>query len=223
MEKYLKVLKKCPLFEGIEDENLLKMLHCLGARVLTFEKHQIIFGEGASAKYIGIVLSGAVQVFQVDYYGNRSIFSNLCASEIFAEAYACSALENLPVSIEASEAACVMLIEAAHVLYTCHSNCGFHQRLIYNLMRDLAEKTLLFHERIDITSRRTTREKLLAYLTAYSRSEGRESFEIPFDRQELADYLEVERSGLSSEIGKLRREGVLESHRKYFRLISLNR
>ena len=223
MEKYLKVLKKCPLFDGILDGELLKMLHCLGARVLSFQKHQIIFEEGDSAKYIGIVLSGAVQVFQVDYHGNRSIFSNLYASEIFAEAYACSAVENLPVSIEASEETYVMLIEASHVLYTCQSHCGFHQRLIYNLMRDLAEKTLLFHERIDITSRRTTREKLLAYLTAYARREGRESFEIPFDRQELADYLEVERSGLSSEIGKLRREGVLESHRKHFRLISLNR
>lgn len=219
MKKYLEILKKCPLFSEIAEENLLRMLTCLGARILTFGKRETVFAEGARAKDIGLVLSGEVQVVQVDYYGNRSIFSNLRAGDVFGEAFACAEVAALPVSIQASERAEVMLIECAHILHTCENNCGFHGRLIYNLMRDLAEKTLRFHERIEVTSKRTTREKLLSYLAIEARHAGGREVTIPFDRQELADYLEVDRSGLSAEISKLRQEGVLENQKNRFVLL----
>lgn len=219
MKKYLEILKKCPLFSGIEDAGLLKMLHCLGAKVAVFDKKYTIFSEGSSAKHIGIVLSGTAQVVQVDYYGNRSILSNIHASEVFAEAFACASVESLPVSVIASEPCEVMLIDCSHILHTCQNNCGFHQKLIYNLMKDLANKTIMFHQRVEVTSKRTTREKLMTYLMFYAKNVGSNSFEIPFDRQELADYLEVDRSGLSAEIGKLRKEGIIESNRKHFKLL----
>ena len=113
----------------------------------------------------------------------------------------------------------VMLIEADHILHTCNNNCGFHQQLIFNLMKDLATKTIVFHQRIEITSKRSTREKLMTYLMMRAKEAGSNAFEIPFDRQELADYLEVDRSGLSAEIGKLRREGVLDSEKNFFKLL----
>ena len=216
MKKYLEILKKCPLFFEIGEENLLRMLSCLGARVLTFEKRETVFAEGEQARYIGLVLSGEIQVEQVDYYGNRSIFSNLRAGQVFGEAFACAEVSALPVSMMANEKTEVMLIECAHILHTCANNCGFHGRLIYNLMKDLAEKTLAFHERIEVTSKRTTREKLLTYLSIEARHAGGREIVIPFDRQELADYLEVDRSGLSAEISRLRREGVLESYKNRF-------
>ena len=219
MKKYFEILRKCPLFDQIEDENLITMLGCLGARVETFDKKYTIIAEGNPAKYIGIVLSGCAQITQVDYYGNRSILSSVMPSNVFAEAFACAEVRSLPVSVIASEPCEVMLIDCGRILHTCQNSCGFHQKLIYNLMKDLASKTLALHQRIEVTSKRTTREKLMTYLMLQSKKAGNSSFNIPFDRQELADYLEVDRSGLSAEISKLRNEGIIESHRKHFELL----
>ncbi len=219
LKKYLKILKKCPLFFGIEDEHLLRMLTCLGARVEFFDKKYTVFSEGSPARYIGIVLSGSVQIVQMDYYGNRSILSEISSSEVFAEAFACAETRSLPVSAIMSEPGEVMLIDCSHILHTCQNNCGFHQKLIFNLMKDLALKTILFHQRVEITSKRTTRDKLLAYLNAQAQKSGSNAFEIPFDRQELADFLMVDRSGLSVEIGKLKKEGLIEVEKNRFTLL----
>ena len=219
MKKYLEILKKCPLFEGVEDEKLLIMLGCLGARVDFFDKKYTVISEGMSAKHIGIVLSGSVQVTQVDYYGNRSIISSVGRGQLFAEAFACAEISSVPVTVVAAEPSEIMLIDCSHILHTCHNNCGRHQQLIYNLMKDLARKTLIFHQKLEIISKRTTRDKLMTYLMMEAKMAGRDSFEIPFDRQELADYLEVDRSGLSAQISKLRDEGVLESSKNRFRLL----
>lgn len=219
MKKYLEILKKCPLFFGINEEELLRMLSCLGARVTQFDKKYTVFAEGAPSRYIGIVLSGSAQISRVDYYGNKSILSTVGAGDIFAEAFACAGVDPLPVSIIASEASEMMFIDRDRVLRTCPNGCGFHHQLIYNLMRDLAVKSIELHRRTEITSKRTTREKLMAYLLEFAKEERKDSFEIPFDRQELADYLEVDRSGLSAEIGKLRREGVIQSKKRRFKIL----
>ena len=219
MKKFFDILKKCPLFYDIEEGELLSMLGCLDAKVEFFDKKYTVFAEGSPAKHIGIVLSGSAQVVQVDYYGNRSILSKLAPSEMFAEAFACAEIEALPVSVIANEPSEIMLIDCRHILHTCSKHCVFHQKMIFNLMRDLATKTILFHQRIQVTSKRTTREKLLAYLALQSKKAKSSTFTIPFDRQELADYLEVDRSGLSAEISKLRHEGVLESDKNRFKLL----
>lgn len=219
MLKYLEILKKCPLFDGIEENNLIKMLSCLGAKVLNFDKKFTVFSEGSKAKYLGIVLSGSVQTVLIDYDGNRSILSNMEASEVFAEDYACAEISAIPVTVVANEPSEVMFIDCSHILHTCSNNCGFHQQLIYNLMKDLATKTIMFHQRVEVTSKRTTREKLMTYLSIEAKKCSSNSFDIPFDRQELADYLEVDRSGLSAEISKLRSEGILESSKNHFRLL----
>ena len=219
LKKYLKILKECPLFKSIEDDNLMRMLVCLGAKVEFFDKKYTIIAEGASAKYIGIVLSGSAQIIQVDYYGNRSILSEVGPSEIFAAEFACAEVETIPVSIIANEPSTVMLINSDHILHTCHNNCGFHQQLIFNLMKALAKKTIAFHQRAEVISKRSTREKLMTYLLLTAKRLNCNSFDIPFDRQELADYLEVDRSGLSSEISKLRSEGVIECRKNHFELL----
>ena len=125
----------------------------------------------------------------------------------------------LPVSVVANEPSEIMLIDCSHILHTCSNNCGFHQQLIFNLMKDLAEKTITFHQKMEITSRRTTREKLMAYLMMQSRTAQSSRFDIPFDRQELADYLDVDRSGLSVEISKLKSEGIIENSKNHFVLL----
>lgn len=219
MKKYLEILKKCRLFEEIAEEDLTKMLTCLGAKVESFDKKYTIFAEGSTAKYIGIMLHGTAQIIQIDYYGNRSILSELGAGEVFGEAFACAEVGTMPVSIIANEPCAVMLIDATHILHTCSNHCAFHQRLIFNLMKDLASKTILFHQRMEITSKKTTREKLTAYLTVQAKKAGSNRFEIPFDRQELADYLEVDRSGLSVEISKMKKEGLIENQKNRFVLL----
>ncbi len=219
MEKYFEILKKCPLFYDIEEKDLAKMLICLGAKIESFDKKYTIIAEGNPAKYIGIVLSGSAQISSTDYYGNRSILGNIEPSQVFAEAFACAGVRSVPVTVTANEPCCVMLIDCDHILHTCSNNCGFHQKLIFNLMKDLAIKTLMFHQKIEITSKRTTREKLMTYLMMCAKKAGNSNFDVPFDRQELADYLEVDRSGLSAEISKLKKEGIINSSKKHFELL----
>ena len=219
MKKYFEILRKCALFENIEDKSLCALLGCIGARVESFGKKYTVFSEGSPARYIGILLSGAVQIVQNDYYGNRSILTEVAPAEMFAEAFACAEIESIPVSIVAIEPSEVMLVDCHRVLHSCSNACSFHQQMIYNLMRDLAEQTIVFHRRIEITSKRSTREKLMTYLAQCAQKAGSSSFEIPFDRQELADYLEVDRSGLSVEIGKMKKEGLLENRKNRFTLL----
>ena len=218
MRKFLNVLKKCHLFSDISDENIITTLGCLKARTDIFDKNYTILSEGSPAKYIGIVLSGSVQITRTDYYGNRSILGNLCEGELFAEAFACMQMATMPVSVIANETTEIMFINCNHILHTCQNDCPHHQQLIYNLIKVLALKTVMLQQKIDIISKRTTRERLLTYLTNCAKNNNKNSFKISFNRQELADYLEVDRSGLSVEISKLRKEGILECRRNYFKL-----
>jgi CRP-like cAMP-binding protein len=219
MQKYFEVLRKCPLFEGIADEHLLKMLPCLGARVVCFEKKYTVFAEGSPARYIGIILSGEVQIVKNHYDGTRSIVLMGTPSELIGESFACAGLSEIPVSVIAAEDSEIMLIDCHHILHTCANACGFHQQMIFNLMKNLAVKNLVFHQKIEVTSKRSTREKLLTYLDVQSQKAHSRRFQIPFDRQELADYLEVDRSGLSAEIGKLKKEGILLCEKNLFELL----
>lgn len=216
MKKYLDVLKKCALFNDISDEEILQILSCLGAKVDYFDKKYTVLREGSPAKYIGIVLSGEVQITISDYFGNRNIINSIHQGELFAEAFACAQVTSLPISVISSEASDIMFIDCSHILHTCSNNCVFHQQLIFNLMTVLATKSIMVHQRIEVTSKRTTRDKLLTYLSLFAKKTGGNSFDIPFDRQELADYLEVDRSGLSAEISKLRNEGILECRKNHF-------
>ena len=219
MENYVVSLRNCPLFENIRPEDLTGMLGCLDARKMWVKKGQFILREGDSTRLVGIVLSGAAQVIREDYYGNRSIISNITPSEVFGEAFACSGIETVPVTITANEASFVMLIDCNRILYTCANGCDFHRQLIFNLMTDLVNKVLLFHKKTEIISKRTTREKLMTYLMITAKELKSSNFSIPFNRQELADYLGVERSGLSLEISKLIKEGVINSHKNHFELL----
>lgn len=219
MKKYFDTLRKCSLFSGISDDDMMPLLGCLDAKVVYFDKKYTILAEGDRAKYIGIVLSGSAQIIQVDYFGNRSIISSVATSDMFGEAFACAEVEEIPISVVASEACEIMLIDCGRVMHSCSKSCGFHQQMIYNLMKNLAVKNIRFHQKIEITSKRTTREKLMAYLLLRAKECGKSRFDIPFDRQELADYLEVDRSGLSAEISKLRREKVIECKKNHFEIL----
>ena len=154
-----------------------------------------------------------------DFYGNRSIVAHIAPSELFGETYACAGVSSLPVSVVADEDSRILLLDSRRIATCCSNACEFHNRVIYNLLRLVATKNLVYDQKIQITSQRTTREKLMAYLLNQAKLQGSNSFTIPYDRQGLADYLEVDRSGLSAEISKLRKEGVLESEKNHFTLL----
>ena len=219
MEQYFSVLQACPLFDGVAREEMSAMLGCLGARSIGAARGQIIFSEGDPALYVGIVLEGAVRLIREDYYGNRSIVARITPGQVFGESYACAGLPRLPISVLAEEDCVCLLIDCRRITVSCTNACVFHSRMIFNLLRLVAEKNLLFHQKLEITSKRTTRDKLMAYLMSQAKRSGSDEFTIPFDRQALADYLEVDRSGLSSEIGKLRREGRIACDKNVFRLL----
>lgn len=219
MTKYLETLQKCPLFAQVREDEVSKMLGCLGARVVHGAKKETLICEGASAEEFGIVLSGSVQIVRVDYYGNRSLVDEILPSGMFCESFACANAETVPVDVVVKEEGDMMFINCHHVTKVCSHACLHHQQMIYNLMRAVAERNLQYDQKLEILSQRTTRDKLMTYLLLQAKRQGSDSFEIPYDRQELADYLEVERSGLSAEIGKLRREGVLESEKNRFTLL----
>ena len=217
--EHLEILKRCPLFAQIEEADLVTMLDCLGAREMEAAKGETVFWEGDPARYVGIVLSGQVQILQEDYYGNRVILGRVTPGELFGESFACAGVEALPVSVVAMERSHILLLDCRRITTSCCNACAFHSRMVFNLLRVMADKNLHFHQKLQITSRRTTREKLMTYLLAQAKLRQTSQFTIPFDRQELADYLGVDRSGLSTEIGKLKAEGVIDCHRSTFKIL----
>ena len=219
MQEYFDVLERCPLFAGIRREDWDGMLACLAPRVVKTKKNQILLSEGDPANYVGIVLAGSVQILKVDYYGNRSIVARAEPGELFGESFACAGAAELPVSVVADTEGAVMLLDCGRITTSCSNACGFHTRMIHNLLRVVALKNLQLNQKIEVTAKRTTRQKLMAYLVSQAKLQGSDSFRIPFDRQELADYLQVERSAMSAELSKLRAEGVLESKKNQFRLL----
>ena len=219
MEKYFPVLESCSLFADIKREEVPGMLACLGARPAQVTKDQQLLSEGDAAKYVGILLSGSAHVVKQDYYGNRSIVARIGPGELFGESFACAGVTELPVSVVANEDCKFLLIDCQRITVSCSNACAFHSQMIFNLLRTVAARNLEFHKKLEITSKRTTREKLMAYLLAQAKESGSNSFTIPYDRQALADYLGVERSAMSAELSKLRRDGVLTTNRSQFTLL----
>ena len=220
MEKFYPILRKSPIFDGISDSELDAILSCLGAKVKCFAKGETILSEGDPANKIGVMLSGSAQIYRLDLSGNRSLMGIAMPCEIFAEAFACADVGRMPASVSALEESHVLLIDAKRITHSCTQACSFHQQMIYNLMRILALKNLACNQKIEITGKRTTRDKLMTYLLMQAKEAGRADFTIPFDRQGLADYLEVDRSGLSAEMSKLKKEGVLDYYKSDFRLMN---
>ena len=222
MENLPDAFKHAALFQGIDGDDLAGMLQCLGARTQSFSKDSMVLLAGSEATHFGIVLSGRLQVLREEYTGERSIVAQLHPGELFAEAYACAPAKTgekiLPVSVRAAQASEVMFLDAGRIAASCSSTCGHHQKLIENMLGVLASKNLFLNRKMGHLSKRTTRQKVLSYLSEESARQGGGVFQIPFSQQELADYLCVERSGLSVTLSQLRREGIIRYDRSLFEL-----
>lgn len=220
MEKYFDLLLQNPLFAGISREDLTGLLGCLGAKVIDIQKSDPVFLEGDQAGFAGLVLEGSVQVVRDDFYGNRSLMTVAEPGELFAEAFACAGMETMPVSGYALKPSKVLRMECRKMLTVCSNACCFHNTLIKNLLQVVVNKNLQLSKKIQFMSRKTTREKLMEYLLDQAKQKGSAEFTIALDRQALADYLGVERSAMSAELSKLRRNGILEYTGPHFHLLA---
>lgn len=218
MKRYFELIMKSPLFAGICAEELETMLSCLGARKQSVSRGGTVFLEGDPAGLIGMVLEGSVQVVRDDVLGNRSLLSCAEPGELFAETFSCAGVAAMPVSAYAAKDSVLLLMDCRKMLTVCANSCGFHNRLVKNLLQVVAEKNLMLTRKIRIMSKKTTREKLMAYLMEQAKIQKSTVFTIPLDRQSLADYLGVERSAMSFELSKLRKEGVLDTKGSDFEL-----
>lgn len=216
MEKYFEILSHCPLFADIERPDLKAMLECLDSRTINVPKGKPIFLEGDPAQFVGVVLRGTVQVIREDYDGNRSVMASLQPGQLFAEVFSCAGFETMPVSVMAFTDSEVLLLDCRRVFMTCSNACHFHSLLVKNLMQEMARKNLELSRKIRYMSQKTTREKLFAYLQDQAKQQGSREFVIPHNRQSLADYLGVERSAMSAEISKLKKDGLLDTRGSWF-------
>lgn len=219
MTEYLNVIKSSGLFEGVEDAEAETMLSCLGARRIHCAKGAYIFRAGERVSSMGILLAGSAFILHESFWGNRQILSKLQPGQLFAESFACTPGAALNVGIVAEAPVTALLLDVRRVLTTCSPGCAFHDRMIRNLLSILAAKNLDFNEKLSHMGQRTTKQKILSYLSAEALRQGSPAFDIPFGRQQLADYLAVDRSALSNELSKLREEGVLTFHKNHFELL----
>ena len=218
MKEMLSVLRTSGIFSGISEEETEKMLHCLEVRPETFQKDEYILRAGDRVEAFGLVITGKVMIIQEDFWGNRNILAAVGAGHCFAETFACSPGAVLNVSVIAETNVQVLFLNVKRILTTCPSTCSHHNRMIRNLLSELAEKNLRLNEKITHLGQRSRRAKILSYLSAEAQRHGSAEFDIAFSRQQLADYLSVDRSGLSLELSRMQEEGLLEYRKNHFKL-----
>ena len=209
-------LTNAPLFCGIPPKDVDALLNCLNAKERVCKKGEIILMEGAPTEQLGVVLSGRVIIEMSDVWGNNSVLSSIDPGGTFAEAYACISGEPLMVNVIAAEDSTVLLLNAHQVLTPCSRACACHAKLIRNLLTLCAGKNLQLSRRMMHTSPKRIRKRLLSYFSECIKRNGSYTFDIPYNRQQLADYLNVERSALSNELSLMQQDGILRYDKNHF-------
>lgn len=219
MKKYLNQLQNNALFNHFNLSELESILNCLSAKVNAYDKKDIIIQQGTPAHYVGIILSGGAQIIKEDIEGNISILSHLRINDIFAEAFAYAAIDEYPITVQATEHCEIMFMDCKRIIKTCHNTCALHWILINNMLSIIARKNILLNEKMEILSKRTTREKLLAFFNTQIQMHHSKNFTIPYNREGLAFYLCVDRSALSRELSNMQDEGLIKFNKNEFEIL----
>ena len=222
MQQYLTQISHCPLFAHISSDNILHALTLLSAKVIHVKKGGTILHQGTPARFFGVLLDGLAHIVTGDVSGNHTLSAAIHPSDLFAETFAFSSISAMPVSIVAAQDCAVLLIDRSGMTRRQQSEFPAHPLLFANLIHLLSKKNLQFSQKITILSQRTTRDKLIAYLLTQQRLAGSARFTSPFNRQELADYLCVDRSAMSAEISKMKKAGMIACRKNEFEILSLN-
>lgn len=219
MNSTMQIIRNTGLFTGISDQEATAMSKCLGAETRRCMPGEILWREGDRVEQIGIVISGRIDVIKRDWWGNEIALSSNGPGSVICLEYACSGDRGIDVSIVSSGHAEVVLFWIAKVVRVCKSSCEFHSRLINNLVRMLSKGCMDMNRRLDELSKKTIRDKLRAYLSDCAKDAGSNEFTVPLNRQEMADHLNVDRSALSAELGRMRNDGILDFNKNQFVLL----
>ena len=210
---------KSPLFDGIKPEDRKAMLGCIGYHVSTYKKGDIVAFEAENIRHIGIVLSGSVDMVKEDLWGNKTMLLRTWKDELFGETFACGEDNLSIVTFLVSEDAKILFIPFDRVMHSCTMACAFHHQLIENMVHIIANKNRDLMRKVEVVSKRTIREKILAYLSIQAQIRESRYFEIPLGRVELAEYLCVDRSALTRELVKMKNEGLIDYDKNCFRML----
>ncbi len=213
-------LQACPMFEGIQPQEFEALLHCLMAREQSYQRGEAVITPGSAVTEIGLVLSGSVQVWQTDYWGHQTLIHRLEVMEVFAESFAI-ARQLIPLGVTAAEPSRIMFLSADTLIAPCDKGCSFHARLTSNWARMLAHKNISLTDNIRHLSKRSIHNKLMSYLSDLATRQGSETVTPPLSRQELADFLCVDRSAMTRTLYQMQDEGILSIQGRNIRLLSL--
>lgn len=219
MKKYIPVLKRTKLFSGVGEDDIASLLSCLGARKKEYKKGEYILREGEHISDIFILVEGKIHIQKDDYWGNRSILSVISVGEMFGEGYAAPESGALLNDVVAVEDSSVIFFDVKRILTTCSSACRFHNMIVQNMFFAISDKNRRLVQKLGHMSGRTTRAKLISYLSEEAKRQGSSAFTVPFNRQQLADYLCVDRSAMSNELCKMRDEGMIKFEKSRFELL----
>ena len=219
MKKYIPVLKRTKLFSGVGEEDISSLLSCLGARKKEYKKGEYILREGEHIRDIFILVEGKIHIQKDDYWGNRSILSVISVGEMFGEGYAAPESGALLNDVVAVEDSSVIFFDIKRILTTCSSACRFHNMIVQNMFFAISDKNRKLVQKLGHMSGRTTRAKLISYLSEEAKRQVSSTFTVPFNRQQLADYLCVDRSAMSNELCKMRDEGMIKFEKSRFELL----
>jgi len=213
------VLVKNQLFKGIHKSEISNVLQCLHSNIKKYRKGDIILLSGTKVQSLGIVLEGSIQIVREDVSGNRMMIASLTKGEIFAETFACGENDVSPVSVYASEITTVLWISIKRIVNPCSMVCNFHSSIIMNLLELMAKKNLYLNQKLELLSKRSIRDKIMLFLELEFNKKGSEVIFLSLNRNELADYLCVDRSALSRELSKLKKEGIIDFNKNQFKLL----
>ncbi len=219
MKKYIPVLKNNTLFSGVGEDEIEAMLSCLQARLCEYRKGDTVLRQGEHLDNILVLVSGKLHIQRDDYWGNRSIINMVSVGEMFGEAYVAPESGTIMNDVVAVEESSVIFFDVKRILTVCSNGCRFHSMVVQNLFYSISEKNRKLIQKLGFMSERTIREKLLAYLSEESKRQNNTSFSIPFNRQQLADFLSVDRSAMSNELSKMRSDGLIEFDKNRFTLL----
>lgn len=208
-----------PLFHGINSGDIPTVLKCLRAQEVTFLSEERILSAGTHTQRLGLVLSGLVIIEHSDAWGNVSILGSAGAGDIFGEAYACLPSEPLMIDVTAAKDTVILMLDAERIYSPCQKSCPFHTQLMQNLLTVCAAKSLQLSKKILHTGPRSIRRRLMSYFSECILTNGNRTFDIPYSRQQLADYLNVDRSALSAELSRMQKEGLIRYHKNHFEVL----
>ena len=207
------------MFAGVGDDEISAMLSCLGARIYHYKKSEYVLRQGEHLSDIVVLAEGNLHIQKDDYWGNRSILGQIAVGEMFGEAYVAPESGALLNDVVAVEDSVVIFFDVKRILTTCSSACRFHAIVVQNMFFAISEKNRKLVQKLGHMSKRSTREKLISYLSEEAKKHNSATFAIPFNRQQLADFLSVDRSAMSNELCKMRDDGLLEFDKNLFRLL----